>query len=338
MNQQQKSGAGSINIQIETVSTGLTYNDVKGIASDLFKENMAKLVAVAKDVAEARAEEIRNEIFAEIEKQKQVDPQSFSQVEKQIILIEAQKSYAISGDAELKNLLVKAVVSASSAPERSMKSITLGEAVKIAPLLTNNQIKFLGMVFAIRYVNFFKPENINELFDLYLHVINLTEKHISLTAGDVRHLEYLGCGTMGLASISFYDILKADYSGLLCAGFSHEELQAAFHPEPVPQIMRICHRDASRWEIATHRQNLLDVFPLLPNQRAVAKQKIQERLIDEKNVIAELEKHSEISAYLYKQWSEFRMGNFQITSVGVAIGYAYIAERVSDLADLNIWL
>lgn len=336
MSQQQKGGSGSTNIQIGTVSTGLTYSDVRDIASDLFKANFANLMAMAKDTAEARAAEIRDEIIDRLEKDKQANPQSFSQVEKQVLLLEAQKAYAVSGDDELKDILINAVIGASGAPERSKKSIVLGEAIKIAPLLTKNQIKALGISFAIRFVNF-PSTNINQLFDTYLRAINLTEKHIDLTAGDIRHMEYLGCGTMGLSHVGFYDILKGDYHGLLCAGFSGPELQAAFHPEPLPQPMRTCHRDQQKLEIATHRQDVIDGTMWTPHQKTVAKQKIQERLIDEQALIRELENHSEISAYLYKQWQESNLSNFQLTSAGIAIGHTYVADRV-QMGDLDIWL
>lgn len=336
MNQQQKGGSGSTNIQIGSVSSGLTYRDVRDIATDLFKENFAHLVSAAKDAAETRAAEIRDEIIDRLEKDQKANPQSFSQVEKQVILLEAQKAYAVSGDDELKTILVNAVIGASNAPERSKKSIVLGEAVKIAPLLTKNQIKALGVSFAIRFVNF-GSTYLSDLFDTYLRAINLTQKHIELTAGDIRHMEYLGCGTMGIGHLGFYDILKGDYHGLLSAGFTWEELQVAFHPESVPNPMRTSLRDSQKIEIPTHRQDIVDAAPWTAHQKAVAKQKIQERLIDEKSVIEELERHSEISTYLYKQWHESGLSSFQLTSAGIAIGHTYIAERV-PMGDLDTWL
>lgn len=336
MTQQQKGGSGSTNIQIGVVSTGLTYSDVRDIATDLFRENFAHLAAAAKDAAESRASEIRDEIIERLEKDKRADPQAFSQVEKQVILLEAQKAYALSGDDELREILVKAVIDASSAPERSKKSIVLGEAVKIAPLLTKNQIKALGIAFSIRFVHYCTV-NLNSLFDTYLKSINLVDKLIDLSAGDIRHMEYLGCGTLGIGGLEFYDILKTDYHGLICAGFTHEELQASFSPEAIPLPIRNCHRDHSKFEIATDRQDHIDATAWSAHQKTVAKVKIQERPIDEQSIRLELERHSDLAVYLYDQWSETSLKHFQLTSAGIAIGHTYISDRI-QIGDLDVWL
>lgn len=337
MNQQQKGGYGSTNIQIDTVVTGLSYSDVREIASGLFRDNFANLMAEARSAAATRAEEIRDEIIGKLELDPKSNPESFSQVEKQVMLLEAQKAYAVSGDEELKSLLVHAVVNASSAPERSKKFIVIGESIKIAPLLTKNQIKALGIAFAIRFVNF-GQNSLCDLFDVYVRSINLNLPEIDLTAGDIRHMEYLGCGSMGISSLSMWDLLNGDYHGLLSLGFSAEQLKVAFAPDPVPLPMRVCPRDVTKLEIATHREDQIDKTPWNINQKAIAKQKIKENLIDEQTAISEIEINSQLAGYLYKQWSESNLNNFALTSTGIAIGYTYIAERVPNLADLDIWL
>ena len=64
----QKSGDSSLNIQAEqiTITKGLSYEEAKSIALDVFKSNFYQLSGIAKDIAQKRAEEITNTFLDEL--------------------------------------------------------------------------------------------------------------------------------------------------------------------------------------------------------------------------------------------------------------------------------
>lgn len=336
--QEQRGGVGSTNVQIGSVTTGLSYADVRDIASDLFERNFSHLAAVARDTANARAEQIRDEILAKLESAPEARPESFGQVEKQLYLLEAQKGFALSGDEDLKSLLVNAVVGVSSAAERSKKSIVLGEAIKVAPLLTPEQLRALATSFSIWNVNF-GVTSLIELFKRYEAAADLSKFDIELTDGDFRHLEYLSCGTLATHHLAFAELLRSDYPGLLQLGYTPDELSAAFNPDQVPAgIWRTAQRDPSRLELAIRRSSdFANIASFTPHQAETGKRLLSERLIDESTVRAELKTMGGKAEYIYDRWAASKLSDFRLTSVGIAIGYTFVAERLA-MPDLDIFL
>ncbi|USU13192.1 hypothetical protein NF701_04975 [Sphingomonadaceae bacterium OTU29THOMA1] len=336
--QDQKGGSGSTNIQIASVTTGLSYADVRDIAADLFERNFADLTAFAQQTARSRAEEIRDEILARLESDPKARPDTFNQVEKQIYLLEAQKAYALSGDDDLKSLLVNAIVGVSDTPERSKRSIVLGESIRVAPLLTPNQLRSLGASFAIWKVNF-GVSSLEELFTRYATAIDLQNHDIEVTPGDILHLQYLGCGIEGTHQLKMDTLLRGDYPMLLQLGYSTEELRAAYFPETIPMnVIRPAMRDGTRLEIAIRRSaNFDDVTGLTTRQVETSKRLLSERLIDADRLQEELTAMGGKARYLYDRWASSSLADFRLTSVGIAIGHTFVAERLA-VPSLDIFL
>ena len=134
--QRQNGGIGSANLQIGTFNAGVSYSDVCAIAKDVFEANMAKFADKAIEIVYERAQELRDDLAAALSKKTAPDFKGFEQPEKQSALFEAQKGYAISGDVQLKEYLVKMIVDVAGEAERSMKSIVLSEAIKALPSLS----------------------------------------------------------------------------------------------------------------------------------------------------------------------------------------------------------
>jgi hypothetical protein len=335
--QQQKGGIGSTNVQIGTINTGLTYADVRDIATDVFNQNFAHLASSARLTADKRASEIREEVISKLQDTPGADPSSFSQVEKQVALLEAQKGYAISGDEELRDLLVKAVVAVSQSPERSKKSIVMSEAIKVAPLLTPEQLRTLGVVFAIAQVNF-GVNSLRDLFTAYAAAIRLDRAKLAVTVGDLRHLEYAGCGALGLTSVSWYTLLQNDYAGLIQRGFTSEEadsqLSGVFPAPPYrPSV-----RNGDNLELAFRRPPDIEaIMPWTNEQKERVKSFFAERLISDEEVRSEVTEYGPDSKYLFEQWNEMNLSRFNLTSVGIAVGYTFLSQNI-PLPDIAIWL
>jgi hypothetical protein len=334
--QQQKGGSGSTNIQIGTLSTGLTYSDVRTIAAEIFEQNFAHLSMAAKETANQRAEEMREDVLSELQKGSS-DPSSFSQVEKQVALLEAQKAYALSGDDELKEMLVRAVVEVSKSPERSKKSIVMSEAIKVAPLLTPEQLRTLGLVFSVAQVNF-KAASLEDLFSQYAITINLAKARLGVTVGDLRHLEYAGCGSVGLTGIIWDKLFRTDYTGLIQRGFSKEVADERLIGVVPPPPVRRSVRTPGLLEFAFHRIADIDnVVPWSTSQKELVKNFMNEHLMTEDEIRSEIMEVGGDASYLFGQWTELHLSQFKLTSVGIAVGYTFIAQH-TPLSDIEIWL
>lgn len=337
--QKQSGGSGSTNIQVATVQVGLGYEDVRAIARDVFDQNFAALAQQAGDVAGKRAETIRDEIVERLEQEgKSAD--NFSHVEKQVALLDAQKGYALSGDAELKKILVDSVVSLSHEPERSLKSIVLQESIKVVASLTPDQLRILAAIFVIRHVSFGGASSLSGLFSEYHKHLGIAVGGMNVTVGALRHLEYLGCGKTSLSVAGLYAIVSGHYQGLVSQGYLETDLLASFSPDPLPPsgVIR-CLRDPTRLQIAAVNNDVLDGKSpsWTEHQKTVAKEKLTGNLIDEAAFNLEAQSISPESAYLTDVWKDQDLGKFELTSVGIAIGHTYATAR-GLTADLSIWL
>lgn len=80
-NKKQEGGDSSSNIQAENVNVyqGLSYKDVKDIATDIFSSNFLQVKNEAAQIATERAEEITGKIVDQLEKKSPESLQEFSQ-------------------------------------------------------------------------------------------------------------------------------------------------------------------------------------------------------------------------------------------------------------------
>lgn len=337
--QKQSGGSGSTNIQVASVHVGLGYEDVRAIARDVFEQNFATLAQQAEDVASKRAETIRDEIVDRLTA-KGAGADSFSHVEKQVALLDAQRGYALSGDDELKQVLVDAVVGLSAETERSLKSIVLQESIKAVSSLTPEQLRLLAAIFVVKHVSFGNVSSLTSLFKEFDKHVDFSVGGLIASAGALRHLEYVGCGKTSLSSASLHSIVSLNYQGLISRGHSEEELSSAFAPESFPPggVMR-CLRDPARVQIAALNNRVLDEksHGWSPHQKEIARQKLAENLIDEAAFEIEVRAISPEAEYLFEVWTSQNLNAFELTSVGIAIGHTYATAR-GFIADLSIWL
>ena len=91
--QTQKSGANSNNLQVETVVVGLTYDEAKEVALDVFKSNFLELSKQASQVALSRAKEITNNFLSALKDKKLTSIDAVKDPGFQYALFESQKQY-----------------------------------------------------------------------------------------------------------------------------------------------------------------------------------------------------------------------------------------------------
>ena len=223
--QEQQSGDNSTNIQANeiVVYQGLSYAEVKEIALDVYRANFIELAGKAHDIARTRAEEITEEFLKKLQTE---NPSGFLKSEDpdfQHALFTVQKEYARTGDQELGDLLVDLLVDRSKQEQRNILQIVLNESLSTAPKLTNDQLAALAIIFLFRYTQNFTLGNhqaLGEYFDK--SVLPFADK-LSMSNSCYQHLEYSGCGSIGMGQIMLVAILKQTYQGLFLKGFDAVE-------------------------------------------------------------------------------------------------------------------
>lgn len=341
----QEGGANSTNLQGENIviHQGITYEDAKGIALDVFKSNYLELSVKAADIAKQRAEMLVDDFLQEI---RQRNPQAINTMEDpgmQYAIYSAQREYAKTGDKDLSSMLVDVLVDRASMPDRNLKQIVLDESLQIIPKLTISQLDTLTLVFILKYS---QNHVINSLITLksYLEqIINPFVHSLSKENSLYQHIEYAGCGSVSLGQNKIENILLNRYKGLFFSGFTIEQLTPIIDDyNQYPDFFTPCLQDASKRQINAISNEVLD--------RKLKEINAHEDIVNKFNSLfgqyqMELE---EIKVFLEKQgdfmkslidiWNNSSMKNLTLTSVGITIAIANLRRKTGITADLGIWI
>ena len=171
---------------------GLSAVEAIQIYNTLFQSNFPILEQIARQTAEARTIELRDEIFAELERMKFKEYGYFADPDIQYVLIQAEKEYARRGGEELRKLLCTLLIRRLQS-NKSLMRICLNEAINIIPLLTPKHISLLSLKFIVVHT---KSPNVDSLEHLveYIENILIPFACYDYSAMDYRHLTFCRCG------------------------------------------------------------------------------------------------------------------------------------------------
>jgi len=342
--QEQKVKAGSVAIQAGgNVTIGLSYEDVKQVALDVFSTNFYKLAGTAVELSKKRGEEITEDFLKKLQKEYPAGLTKSQDPDFQYALFTVQKEYARNGDKDLGNLLVDLLVDRCKQEQRDILQIVLNESLNTAPKLTEAQLAVLAVIFLFRYTQHFGVGNHQLLGDYF-------DKHIAPFASKIvknlatyQHLQFTGCGSIEMGSISLENLFGTTYQGLFLKGFEPDEIsKRGISIGLNHKIFITCVNDPAKVQVnASNKESLeksFDVFSIPVEER----HKISALFDLEKMTEAEIMKKCiEVRPYMsdvFQCWSESAMKQFTLTSVGIAIGHANIKRLSGEFADLSIWI
>ncbi|MDO6594678.1 LPO_1073/Vpar_1526 family protein [Neptuniibacter sp. 1_MG-2023] len=343
--QVQKGGENSTNIQAEEVNVvqGLTYAEVRQVATDVFKANFYDLAGEAKTIAESRASQITEDFLAKLQAE---NPDGFSKAQDpdfQHALFTVQKEHARSGDEDLGSLLVDLLVDRSKQNQRDILQIVLNESLSIAPKLTKEHLAALAVAFLFRYTQNFGIGN-HESLGQYLdaHCAPFAE-NIPKNQASYQHLQFSGCGAISMGSVNLENILGQTYQGLFLKGFDPEEITKREVSIGTDQNFFIpCLNDPEKLQVRANSKEILEKNMEQLNVPEEDRPKILALFnLGKMNEGKIKEKCIEIRPYMaqvFDAWSSSDLKSFMLTSVGIAIGHANIKRLVGEFANLSIWI
>jgi len=342
-----KSGDDSTIVQVETVNVqqGFSYSDVKDIALDVFKENFLELSQEASQIATIRAEEITNNFIEKLKKEKSSSLEFVNNPGFQYILYEAQKNYAKTGDKDMSEVLIDILIDRIDHQERDLKQIVLDESISVVPKLTASQMDTLTIIFLLKYsVN--NGAKDTKSFRNYLETnIKPFTDSLSKENSLYQHLEFAGCGSIGMGSNRIEDIFSNTYRGHFYKGFEKNifEEQVGATGNFFNEFTTICLNDSSRFELnvlnedalnkkinnAKLDENISKKLKSLFGQHIYSNDEVKSKLIEIGKPFLEA---------LIDLWNHSFMKNMSLTSVGIAIAQANYRRKTGLTLDLSIWI
>jgi hypothetical protein len=345
--QNQDIGNGATAIQaggsVTVVNVGVTSFEARQIALDVAKATFYELTGAAKETASIRVEEITDQVIKKLEKDFPAGLQKAKDPDFQYALYTVQKEYARNGDKDLGDLLVDLLVDRSKQDQRDILQIVLNESLATAPKLTDTHLAALAVIFLFRYTQNIRIGN-HQMFGDYLdkHLLPFVSK-LSKNHAGYQHLQFSGCGSIGLGGNSLEGILGMVYQGQFLKGFDQPEIANRAISVGVDSGFFIpCLNDATKLQVnANSKENLeklLDAQGVSSEDRAkilglfdlgkMSEPEIKEKLIAIRPYMAEV----------FEIWTNSPMKTFTLTSVGMAIGHANIKRLIGEFASLAIWI
>lgn len=346
MGQTQKTGNDCTNLQAENdinVYNGISYSEARQIALDVFNANFMKLIGVAKDVAEKRANEITQTFLERLMKENPSGLASAQDPDFQDSLFIVQKEYAKCGNSDMGNTLVDLLIDRSKEPNRNLKQIVLNEAIRTVPKLTEDQIAVLSVVFILRYTVNHRINNLERFGEYLDKYISPLMELITDSRTAYEHLQYAGCGVIQVTSITLSNIWENSYMGLFFKGFELESIDKnRLSQDMFSKYIMLCLNDESKYQVnAISLESLekrLETETVPENEASYIKELFSKNKMTPDEMKTKIIELRPYMANLYNIWSNSPMKSFQLTSVGKAIGHANIKKHLGNFADLSIWV
>lgn len=322
---------------------GVTSSEARAIALDVAKATFYELTGEAKETAAVRVEEITDQVIKKLEKDFPAGLQKARDPDFQYALFTVQKEYARNGDADLGDLLVDLLVDRSKQDQRDILQIVLNESLSTAPKLTDTHLAALAVIFLFKYTQNFGVGNHQKLGEyLDKHLLPFISK-LSKNQAGYQHLEFSGCGSIGLGGNSLEGIFGTVYQGQFLKGFDQSEIASRAISIGLDSRFFIpCLNDFSKVQVsANNKENLekqLEAHGISAEDRAKILELFDLGKMSEPEIKEKLIAIRPYMAGVFEIWTNSAMRSFTLTSVGMAIGHANTKRLIGEFASLSIWI
>ncbi|MGG1013447.1 LPO_1073/Vpar_1526 family protein [Bacillus spizizenii] len=342
----QTGGDGSVNIQGGSVNVGLSYSDAKEICEDIFKANFFRLSQEAAELAKLRAEDLVENYLTKLQKQNSLLIEHLSDPDLQYHLYLVQRDYARSGDEKLRGILEDLLVERTKEMERSIKQITLNEAIKVVAKLTNDQINLLSMHFMFAESRFTTIKSFKSLEENFNKFIKPFVPDESPTNSQTMHLDYCKCANFIPGNEdTVARVLKKSYSGLFQKGFHLNEFVGIF-PFTEEELI---HKKIVMEDPCTSSKYVFNTinFNSLPNKlnnhdkilNLQLEQFYNNQLMDDEMVELILkEMLPTYFSHFIDVWNNSSLPNLILSSVGKVIALTNIKSKVTLNSEVEDWV
>jgi hypothetical protein len=343
--QELSSGADSTNIQAggDVHMNGISIENARQIAEDVYRKNALELKGVAEDVAGARAEKLVTDFLEKVSSQFPSSTENLADPDIQSVLFEAQRDFARSGEEDLAKALVDLLGNRLVETERSLRTFALNEALASAPKLTENQRRALGFLFYFRHTGPDTITSVDHFYDTVLRPnIFALDGPLPVRNVDFLHMEYVGVGTVQLTETNLGAAIRSGAEGIFTNGFVPDDVGPMFRENSsFVDYLIPCLRQPAKMQVSILRRSEIDDQLVRDNNTEFSAELLRlsrlGELTDDEVVSEALLKVPQLSR-LELAWTSTSMKSMVLTSVGIALGHTYWRRFGEDDTPLSLWL
>lgn len=327
-----------------TVHEGLSYSEAKDLILSVVDQKLVEFKDEAATTFKKRTDEFKMLLSEKIKDLPEQDMAKLREPDTQIALLEAAKISGRKQNDELRNLLANLVVSRiknDKTGKEELKNIVYNEAISTVSKLTTDQLKIITLCYLTRYTIYGGIVS----WDTFKNYLNThIEPFINFknTNAEFQHIEYAGCGSIGIGSWNLADTYKRQYSFLFLNLIEKAKIEDLSLPEEIKNELLRLDTTEDKYFIRIKSKEELEKYL---KEKNVEQTKIDqftslyERNIKNNNEIKkEIEEETEIGKELLGLWEKSNISHLSLTSVGIAIAASYFEQTVGEKIDIDIWI
>jgi len=344
----QKSGDDSTNLQaggdIVINSNKVALYSIEEVAKQLMgsvfgelpDETKKQIEANQKSYFQALSENLGKIIKQNEDLKKVIDSPDFQYISKT-----ASISASRSSSSELHKNLSSLITQRINNNEEDLKRIVYDEAIATIGKLTTDQLKIITLCYLLRYTSYGGIVSW-EAYKKYLDTHIKPFLGFKNTNAEFQHIEYAGCGSIGIGSWDVLNIHRQQYSFLFLNLVEKEQIDGLNLPDEIKKEVVALDQKEDKYFIRFKNKTDLENY--------IKEKKIDEEIgkkfisVYESNIKnndeikKKITEETDAGKELVELWEKSSLKNLSLTSVGIAIGASYFEQITGEKIDISIWI
>lgn len=345
----QKSGDDSTNLQagrdiVVNAGNSIALYSIEEVAKQLMgsvfgelsDETKKQIETNQKSYFQALSENLGKIIKQNDELKKVIDSPDFQYISKT-----ASISASRSSSAELHKNLSSLITQRINNNDEDLKRIVYDEAISTIGKLTTDQLKIITLCYLLKYTSYGGIVS----WDAYKKYL---DSHIKPFLGfkntnaEFQHIEYSGCGGIGIGSWDVLNIHKQQYSFLFLNLVEKKQIDDLGLSEEIKK--EAVALDSKEDKYFIRFKNKTDLENYLKEKKIdeeIAKKFVsiyEGNIKNNDEIKKKITEETSVGKELLELWDKSNLKHLSLTSVGIAIGASYFEQTTGEKIDIGIWI
>ena len=349
MTTSQKSGDDSTNIQagrdIILANTVALYS-IEEVAKQLLNSVFGELPSETKEKIESNQKSYFQALSDNLErivKQNEELKEVVESPDFQYISKKASVSASRSSSVELHKNLSLLIVKRINCNNEDLKRIVYDEAILTADKLTLDQLKIITLSYLLGRTSYQKIVSW-ETFKDYLNTHIKPFLDFKNTDAEFEHIEYTGCGSLGLGMISWdlVNIFRENQSFLFFNLIEKNEIEGLELADEIKRNVFALDAKENKYFIGSRNKTVLEKYLKENNVLQETIDKLiaiyQNHIKNNEEIKKKIIEETDIGKKLMDLWEKSGLNRLSLTSVGIAIAISYFEQIVDEKINIDLWI
>jgi len=345
----QKAGDNSTNYQAGNLITvnntnSIVLYSIEEVSKQLMNSAFGELPDTTKKLIEANQKSYFQTLSEQLTKLSKgnnelrtiIDSPDFQYISKT-----ASISASRSSSAELHKNLSSLITQRINNDDDDLKRIVYDEAIATIGKLTTDQLRIITLCYLLKYTSYGGIVSW-EAYKKYLDGHIKPFLGFKNTNAEFQHIEYAGCGSIGIGSWDVLNIHRQQYSFLFLNLVEKEQIDSLnFSDEIKKEVVALDQKEDKYFIRFKNKTDLENYIKEKKIDEEIGKSFIsiyESNIKNNDEIKKKITEETNVGKELVELWEKSSLKNLSLTSVGIAIGASYFEQITGDKIDISIWI